>query len=184
MIKNPWAPPNQATRAIGARLALFSEVVRRGLIQVPVLDVTKLPSVQMRLEPFQFQGSQVVAAPAANTINWVIDQDFDRGFMGVVTGLWVDYPQPPGGSFVDGAGSLWWTFAIDWRYVPNFNPITQRLGSRQTPFPVPGVPIFPGQNVKIGYSVPPASPITTGGVTQINVGLVGYKFPATKHTTM
>lgn len=187
MVKNPFAPPNSATRRLAGRLAIYSDAVRRGVIQVPILDVTKLRVDQNRLEPFSISAQQTTAAPLANAINWVIDQDFDRGFMGLITGIYNDYPQPPGNGYVDGNMStgLAWVLAIDWRYVPRFGLISQRLGSRTTPYAIdPGVPVYPGQNIKFGYYVPAASIVTTGGATKILVGLSGYKFPATKNTTM
>lgn len=184
MILNPWNAPNEATRRLAGRCASYAEAVRRGVIRVPILRTTDLHFAGERLEPFQISKNQQTAAPTNSVFNWIIDQDFDQGSAGLITGIFHDYPMPPGAAFVDGNQfSLYWTLAIDWRYVPNYAVMATRLGSRQQFFEIPGIPVFPGQNIKYGYAVPAASGITTGGQTVVQAGIKGYKFPATKMTT-
>jgi hypothetical protein len=188
VVINPWSKPNAANAVIGRQAAAYREAVGRGLVRVPVLNSEDLKFGATRLEPFQFSAAQTVAAPSNTAVNWVLNFEFDKGFNGLINGIWHDYPQGPGSGFTDGDGGLLWLLAVDWRYVPNYGAtgnqlgMQQRLGSRGLPFAIPGIPIFAGQRLQYGYMVPLASGAATGGSTIISVGVTGYKFPATRNT--
>lgn len=168
---NPFRKPNEFDKWLEDERVILEKLFRDGRIAQPLMDATALMGHPMTPEPYIVTQSQTT--PALGTLDFtVLDTTLEPGYMAILTNAGHRYF---GNNFVEGSGSLLWTYLIEYRPVPNLMNIIEQWGDQQRPRPLPrGIPVFAGQRIQIVADV--VNTVAVGGLTKLIATVQGVKY--------
>lgn len=168
---NPFRKLNEFDKWLEDERLILDKIFREGRIAQPLMDANALMGHPMTPEPYSI--TQSIVTPALGTLDAVIlDTILEPGYMAIITNAGHRYF---GANFIEGSGSILWTYLIEYRPVPNLMNIIEQWGDQQRPRPLPrGLPVFAGQRIQIVGDV--INTVTVGGTTRLIATVQGVKY--------